>query len=246
MITRPLLLAFTLVVVSACSSASYTRGASEAEEERGDALAARMVDALGGMDAYDAVGFIAFDFTPEILSARIPLRRTEWDKRNGRVRCVETADDVEKVVIMDLADQRGSVKHDGKTVGGERRDQALEACYAQWVNDAYWLVAPFKVFDPGVTRASIDGDLRVSFEDGVGLTPGDAYLFELDDDGVPRSWSFRLESGAMASFDLSGRLDAYGITLFTRRISALGGGMTHENLVLAPSAPAALFTPSGG
>lgn len=68
----------------------------------------------------------------------------------------------------------------------------LERAYADWANDSFWLIAPFKARDPGTERGWVraeDGADRVlvSYSSG-GVTPGDAYLWRLDEDGTPTSW----------------------------------------------------------
>jgi hypothetical protein len=82
----------------------------------------------------------------------------------------------------------------------------LARAYGALMNDAYWLLAPLKLFDDGVRRAlapdsaeteTWDAEtdvLHVSFA-GVGHTPGDQYWLRADADGRLLTWAFRLESG---------------------------------------------------
>ncbi len=79
------------------------------------------------------------------------------------------------------------------------QDEDSKAAYARWVNDAYWLLAPLKIRDPGVTAADegtkeMDGTslqtLHVKF-DQVGLTPTDQYVFYVDPQTkLLRSWDY--------------------------------------------------------
>jgi hypothetical protein len=79
------------------------------------------------------------------------------------------------------------------------QDELGKAAYARWVNDAYWLMAPLKILDPGVHIAyegskEMDGapceTLRVSFEH-VGLTPGDQYVLYINPQTkLLRSWDY--------------------------------------------------------
>lgn len=63
--------------------------------------------------------------------------------------------------------------------------------YEYFINDSFWLVAPFKVRDAGVIRSTVDVEdgegLLVSYTSG-GVTPGDSYLWILDEDGFPKAW----------------------------------------------------------
>jgi hypothetical protein len=68
------------------------------------------------------------------------------------------------------------------------QDDDGKAAYGRWVNDSYWLLAPLKLRDPGVTLSyegpkSSDGlaaeTVRAKF-DKVGLTPGDQYVYYVE------------------------------------------------------------------
>lgn len=68
----------------------------------------------------------------------------------------------------------------------------FENAWANFCNDSYWLCAPFKVFDPGTSRAIVEDEagqaqLLVTYESG-GVTPGDAYLWQLDESYQPVSF----------------------------------------------------------
>jgi hypothetical protein len=59
-------------------------------------------------------------------------------------------------------------------------------------NDSFWLVAPYKVFDDGVTRQIVkqgpnDYALLVTYSSG-GTTPGDSYLWLLEPSGKPKAY----------------------------------------------------------
>ena len=59
-------------------------------------------------------------------------------------------------------------------------------------NDSFWLVAPYKVFDKGTQRRLVTLEnnkkaLLVTYTSG-GSTPGDSYLWLLNDSGKPKSF----------------------------------------------------------
>ena len=102
-----------------------------------------------------------------------------------------------------VATQSDRVKWKGKDVtvnlASPAQDEDSKAAYGRWVNDSYWLLAPLKVLDPGV-KLSAEGTkmvgeaqfqlLRLSFE-GVGLTPGDQYLWYIDPQTkLLRAWDY--------------------------------------------------------
>ncbi|GGG88099.1 hypothetical protein GCM10011416_00410 [Polaribacter pacificus] len=58
-------------------------------------------------------------------------------------------------------------------------------------NDSFWLMAPYKVMDPGVERRLVQYNdkaaLLVTYTSG-GSTPGDSYLWILDKNGMPTEY----------------------------------------------------------
>ena len=89
-----------------------------------------------------------------------------------------------QVILMNLNSKKGKVYTDGIEVTDVKtRDQFLERARRAWINDTYWLLMPYKLFDPGVEltysgEEVINGTtydiLHLSFND-VGVTPGDEY-----------------------------------------------------------------------
>ena len=63
-------------------------------------------------------------------------------------------------------------------------------------NDSFWLVAPHKLFEPGIYRSirMIDGKeaLHVKYSTG-GTTPGDSYLWILDENYLPTNYQMYLQ-----------------------------------------------------
>src|SRR5439155_2588311 len=85
-------------------------------------------------------------------------------------------------VYFNVNTKQGKAFVNGKLAEGEESDKLVKSAYARFINDTYWLLAPWKIFDPGV-HLSYDGEkpcpgggmcdvLKLSF-DNVGLTPKD-------------------------------------------------------------------------
>ena len=74
-------------------------------------------------------------------------------------------------------------------MGKELIDKAI----SYFNNDSFWLVAPYKVFDSGTERRLVDlknssnKGLLITYTKG-GTTPGDSYLWILDENGMPNSF----------------------------------------------------------
>lgn len=173
-------------------------GPATAAEPSADALADRVLDGMGGADAWEATRYLVFEFAGR--------RSHWWDRYTGRHRLEGMTEDGEPYVVLhDVHDrgEAGQVWIDGRPVTGERATKMLENAYAAWVNDTFWLISPYKLRDPGVHlladgRETVNGvtydKLRLSF-DRVGLTPGDRYWMFIDPEtGLVDRWEYVLES----------------------------------------------------
>lgn len=184
------------------------RSAPEAEAPPMEPLEARTF--LLGMRSgriYDQAE-IRFRFIVEVGGEERVRRTHTWCPEQGRVR-VEGLRREDGTAIEPL-----TVAADGTglTEGSDAR-----AAYEAFVNDGYWLYAPSKLEDPGVVRALEGDELRVSFGDDVGVTPGDTYWFESDDQGRVTGWRFRLQSGREGAFDWTEHRDVGPLHLSMRR-----------------------------
>ena len=160
-----------------------------------EGLAAEVLQALGGQQAWDETRFLRFTFAG---------RRTHWwDKWTGRHRVEgQTQDGKRYLVLSNLNSKEGSAYLDGQKLEGDPVKEWLERAYGAWVNDTYWLLMPYKLRDPGVNLSyvgeeTIDGveydKLLLTFE-GVGLTPGDRYwAFINSDTHLMDRWAYVLQ-----------------------------------------------------
>jgi hypothetical protein len=147
----------------------------------------QMTDAIGGQRTWDNVPYFRFDFVVVKEGKEMVRFKHWWDKRNGRCR-VEGPDDKGRTVtaIFTLKDKKGKSFTDGIVdTDPTNVKNIIEMGYERWVNDTYWIIMPFKLHDPGAhvkhigvkrTNDGVDYDLlQLSFNQGVGLTPGDRY-----------------------------------------------------------------------
>ena len=131
-------------------------------------LADEMLAAIN-KEGYDSLEYIEFTFRAS--------HHFQWDKVENKVRVKWEDQDV----YLDLNRSVNSLN-------------LLELqAYKYFINDSFWLVAPYKVKDAGVTLATVDlgnaaqRGLLVTYSSG-GLTPGDSYLWIIDDNGFPIAW----------------------------------------------------------
>jgi len=166
------------------------------------AVADELARAMGGLEAWRNVPYIRFDFVVESPGKPAVRFRHWWDKRMGRDRVEGPNDQGKQVVaIVQLSDRKGK----SFTAGVPDADSAnVQEGYGRWVNDSYWLMMPFKLRDPG-THLKYSGRkkekgaeydvLELTFDKGVGLTPGDHYwLYVNTKTHLLDRWDFLLES----------------------------------------------------
>ena len=124
----------------------------------------------------------------------VSRRAHAWDRYTGDYRLTGTDQSgAPYSVFFNVNAKQGKAFVNGKPVEGEEADKLLKAAYARYINDAYWLLAPWKVFDPGVTL-KYEGEkpcpaggtcdvLKLSFAENVGMTPKDVYWLWVSRDG---------------------------------------------------------------
>ncbi|MEM6316456.1 MAG: hypothetical protein AAF960_02240 [Bacteroidota bacterium] len=111
-----------------------------------------------------------------------------WDKDRNLVKV--NWEDYEVLVTLD--ETTGRAWKGGQEVTGEAGDKLVKEAWGYFCNDSFWLNAPAKVFDKGTERSVVtmpEGNeaLMVTYQSG-GVTPGDSYLWILDDNGLPASY----------------------------------------------------------
>lgn len=196
--TRLLPLAALLALSAGCGPADGPRLDTPA-----DSLAFRVTEASGGLEAWESLDALAFEWA--VVQDSVERIRTYhlWDKRGDRSR-VEWPVGEDSIAVAVISPSRfdpdapgGEVAINGTPLAGAERDERLVQAHRRFVNDGYWLLAPLKTLDPGVRRAvdstSIGSVLALSFEQ-VGLTPGDRYWLDVDPvSGTMTGWTYQLE-----------------------------------------------------
>ena len=179
-------LALVVSLVALAGTARPSAAATPAgSDPKAIAVADRVMQALGGEAAWNATRYLRFDFAVDRGGKTVMRRAHAWDKWTGRYRVEgKDKDGRDVVVAMNLNTKEGSATVGGRPLAGEELKGALETGYAWWVNDAYWLVMPYKMRDPGVVLALAGTERKgedawdkvlLTFE-GVGLTPKDRLL----------------------------------------------------------------------
>lgn len=176
----------------AASAAPAPAKAAPASPAVIDAKSAPVIDALmsvmGGVDAWNRIPALRFDFVVQQKGKEMERRRHWWDKAHSRCRVEWTETGKTVAAVVNLMDRAGQSCTGGVADTDTLRAKHVEEAYAMWVNDTYWLVMPFKLHDPGVRieydrmakrPSGVYDVLALSFAD-VGLTPKDHYWLYLN------------------------------------------------------------------
>ncbi len=111
-----------------------------------------------------------------------------WNKRQGSV---DVQWDTHKVQL-NLDKPHKSFVKENENISEEEKQKLIETAFSNFNNDSFWIVAPHKLFDKGVTRELVTLDdnskgLLVKYSSG-GTTPGDTYLWKVDENYLPTSY----------------------------------------------------------
>jgi len=144
-----------------------------------DALARKMLAAVNA-EAWDSTRWLRWTFLGQ--------HDYIWDKDRHLVE-VRWSD---YRVLLDPNTTTGKAWKKGEALAGEALQKILNKALAFFFNDSFWLNPVVKAFDPGTRRGILplkDGSqgLVVEYTSG-GVTPGDAYLWILDDNHRPKAW----------------------------------------------------------
>jgi hypothetical protein len=216
-------------------------------DEKALQIADEMMEALGGSESWERARFIQFTFVRQGRQLDIT-----WDRYLGRYR-LEARNDagVPYIVVMNLLTRQGRVVVEGRPIEGAELSDYLGRAARIWAGETYWLLAPYKLRDPGAVltyegEETVGGTvydrLHLRFEN-VGVTPGDVFwLYVNRSTRLLDRWRFKLESGAEGDFRWSGWKRFGGILLATERNSPKGEQILFQNILVTDSLPDEVFT----
>jgi hypothetical protein len=236
-------------------AASLVAAESPRSDPKAVAVADRVMEALGGKEAWRATRYLRFDFAVERDGKTLMRRAHTWDRHTGRYR-VEGKDGEGRdvVVLMNLNTREGQAFVGGDPASGAKLEGLLESAYAWWVNDTYWLLMPYKMRDDGVvlTYAGLEAKegqtwdkVHLTFEN-VGLTPKDMYwVFVNRKTGLVDRWEFVLKGADTPPVPWAWRgWKPHGqIQLADERVNLNDGTRIHFPVLDVPaSVPDSVFT----
>jgi YVTN family beta-propeller protein len=222
------------------------------KDARAVAIAERMMDAMGGREAFESFPLLRFDWVIEQDGETLGRYSHWWDRATGRYRLDGTDREGRSFrVLFNIDDRQGRAWVDGTRLEGAALQEQLARAYGRFINDSYWLLMPWKWLDDGVNLAyegerTIHGDLydvvALTFDSGVGLTSGDRYrAFVSRKTGLMDRWEYVLQdaegnpgAGEPTAWEWSDwRRDPAGILFATRRTQI---GVEHPMVITFPVA----------
>ncbi len=229
-------------------------------DAKADAIGKELLTALGGEKGWEKARQFRFDFVVERDGKVVARFSHAWDRYTGDYRVSGTdKTGAPFVMYFNVNSKDGQALVNGKPAEGEAREGMLKMGYGRFINDMYWLLAPWKIFDPGV-RLAYDGEkpcpgggacdvLKLSFDD-VGLTPKDVYWLWVTRDGRRMvAWQYVL-NGAQEDPTMALWKDwrvFSGISLsLEKTMVGKGTAIRFENVSISPSREDGLFKPPGG
>jgi hypothetical protein len=155
------------------------------------ALADEVMIAMGGRNAWDDTQVIAWNF--------FGRRHLVWNKATGDVRIDVPADSTVLLTNIFRKELKAS-RHGEEVTNPDTLKMLQQKAEGMWINDAYWLVMPFKLKDSGVTLKYVGTDttesglksdvLQLTFKE-VGNTPNNMYRVWIDQsDKLIKQWAY--------------------------------------------------------
>ena len=170
-------------------------GNVKAYNEKANQLANKILKAIKHK-AYKETQFLEWSFAGK--------RSFYWDKKNH---IVDVSWEDFKVNLHPENLEKSTVFFKGEKQE-DTDEKVVKRAWDIFNNDSFWLVAPHKLYDDGVIRTieNIENEtaLRITYTSG-GTTPGDAYVWILDENYVPRSYKMYLKNrgkqGTLVTWD---------------------------------------------
>lgn len=144
--------------------------------EKADMLAHKMLESLN-YEAYKNTNYIEWNFKNR--------HHYKWQKKENI--CDVYWKEFRVTLNLNNPDLSKAYVHSFKVENDFAKD-LKEKALTSFNNDSFWLTAPYTVFNKDVDRKLVgENALLVTYNSG-GDTPGDSYLWELDETGKPISF----------------------------------------------------------
>lgn len=180
-----------IVIFVKVASKPLPKGVEGAKAEE---MADKMLEAVN-TEAWEDLNWVAWTFPGG--------RKYVWDKEGEYVE-ISWEDNV---VLQNLDTGKGVAYTGGEALEESDRDEMLTSSLQMFWNDSFWLSGFNKVKDEGTKREYVEMEdgtpaLLVTYMTG-GVTPGDSYLWILDEEGRPKAWQMWVEILPIGGIDVT-------------------------------------------
>ncbi len=181
-----------------------------------------------------ALNYERFRVASEISWTFAGEHHYRWNKKENLVQ-VQWDD---YTVQLNPETKSGTARQSNNELQGNALKEAIQTAWEYYANDSFWIFAPFKVRDPGTTREFVqtaDGKgLLVHYTSG-GVTPGDSYLWVLDENFRPKYWRMWVDIVPVPGLKYSweGWQEYKGIWLASNHNGFIDVPVTNVNVKLA-------------
>ena len=172
---------------------------------------------------FNAINHEAFENTETLKWSFRDKHFYTWNKREN---IVHISWDEYKVTLHTKYPEKSNVYIDGKL---SNKKEFIKQAEGYFNNDSFWLIAPYKIFDKGTERTVVKHNgkdaLLVTYASG-GTTPGDSYLWILDDNYFPvayKMWTKIIPIGGVSATWSDWKITKTGIKLPTKHKLSLFG-----------------------
>ncbi len=168
-------------------------GDVKAYNEKADALAHKILKTIKH-EAYTKTRYIEWSFRG--------ARFFKWDKEQH---IIEVKWENNKVLLHPNSMEKSQLFVDDLEIVNNR-EKTIQRALDIFNNDSFWLVAPHKLFEDGIIRTleMVNGvpSLKVKYTTG-GSTPGDSYIWIVDDNYLPIQFKIYVPSMRMNGLEAS-------------------------------------------
>ena len=169
------------------------------EDPIADSLAQRVLEAAGGPGVWSRVPYLAFSFGVEENRQVGRVVRHLWNRNTNQYRLETPGPTGEPYVILfDVDTRQGKAYWGGVELGNKESATRVAGAFQRFVNDTFWLLMPFRLFDAGVERAFLPDSsndvidvLRVRFTLPDRAPTDEVYLYIARETGRIVQWKYR-------------------------------------------------------